>query len=573
MKVIPIKKSVFTLLILEAVILALITIILIFSLYRSYTHLIYTESSEVLCLYTIIAQSRLSRIEDLSYEILSNHSIQENMKTYTLSDSSYEKNLAKKTLYTQLFTRWVMDKNILSITFIFFDGDKVETSSRRNLDVTSEKIDNLIVLANQLDGSLQWKANIFGDNTLTLFRTINDISGDGFKPLGTLIINIDANYFLEHSFIHQKYMPSIFCVADGEILSESPFDIEPFEILGFMDSANPYDIVSVDREQYFISAKELNYTHWFLVYILPVKDILYNIRTINLIYILILSIVVTLVLFVGYQITDGITKPIIRLTKAIKVVENGDYTVALKEPDLDGKYGISEVVQLTKDFSDMVHKIDHLINEGYVKQLMIMEMRYKVLQQQINPHFLYNTLDTINWKAIEGSQTEISTMVRSLSKMLRGSVKDPDIITIRDAISFVEEYLTIQKMRFEERLEYHADILPETLNCKIPRLTLQPIVENCIIHNLEKYAAVCRISISSSLTNESIEICVEDNGRGADLLYVEKVLNGEAEAGNTSIGIRNIHERIRISFGEQYGLKVENVVPSGTKVIVHLPVS
>ena len=104
MKVIPIQKSVFTLLILEAVILALITIILIFSLYRSYTHLIYTESSEVLCLYTIIAQSRLSRIEDLSYEILSNHSIQENMKTYTLSDSSYEKNLAKNVIYAAVYT-------------------------------------------------------------------------------------------------------------------------------------------------------------------------------------------------------------------------------------------------------------------------------------------------------------------------------------------------------------------------------------------------------------------------------------------------------------------------------------
>ena len=181
-----------------------------------------------------------------------------------------------KTLYTQLFTRWVMDKNILSITFIFFDGDKVETSSRRNLDVTSEKIDNLIVLANQLDGSLQWKANIFGDNTLTLFRTINDISGDGFKPLGTLIINIDANYFLEHSFIHQKYMPSIFCVADGEILSESPFDIEPFEILGFMDSANPWYCFRRSGTVLYI-CKGVELHHWFLVYILPVY-ILYNIE-------------------------------------------------------------------------------------------------------------------------------------------------------------------------------------------------------------------------------------------------------------------------------------------------------
>ncbi|NLO38853.1 MAG: sensor histidine kinase [Ruminiclostridium sp.] len=574
MKVIPIKKGVFSLLILEAAILALATVIFSFRLYSSYTNLVYNESAEVLGLYTIVAQTRLSRIEELSFEILSNHTIQGNMKTYHLSDNSYEKNVAKKDLYTQLFTRWVMDKNILSISFIFTDGDTVETSSRRALTLSVQERKQLISLAAQTYGSLDWAANIAGENTITLYRSIKDISGDGFKPMGTLIINIDVNYLLENaSEVQQKYNPDIICVADGQILSNNPTYNSQTELLNFIDSKKAYNIITVNREQYFISIRGLGDKDWYLVYILPAKDILTNLRSTNLLYMMIFLVIVTLVLFIGYQITIGITRPIIRLTRAMKVVEKGDYSIALEEPETIEKYAVAEVMQLSRDFSEMVQKIDHLINEGYVKQLMIMEMRYKVLQQQINPHFLYNTLDTIHWKAVQSNHDEISKMVRALSNMLRGSIKVPDIIPLKEDISFVDDYITIQKMRFEQRLDYQESIPAALWRCNVPRLTLQPIVENCIIHNLEKYSTLCRIRISARVAADHAEIYVTDNGRGADLQHVEKVIRGEAEAGNNSIGLKNIHERIKISFGEQYGIIVENMDPSGTKVTVLLPLT
>jgi two-component system sensor histidine kinase YesM len=219
----------------------------------------------------------------------------------------------------------------------------------------------------------------------------------------------------------------------------------------------------------------------------------------------------------------------------------------------------------------MVRKIDYLINEVYAEKLLSMEMKYKILQQQINPHFLYNTLDTINWKAMENGNRDISAMVRSLSRMLRGSIKGPDAITVGEDLRFVENYILIQKLRFEERLVYTARVQPEVLSCGIPRVTLQPIVENCIIHNIEKHSGTYEIRIFSSYTPEYTEIVIDDDGQGVDPRHMELVLDGKADPADGSIGLRNINERIKMLFGERFGIRVENREPVGTRVTVTLP--
>ena len=126
-------------------------------------------------------------------------------------------------------------------------------------------------------------------------------------------------------------------------------------------------------------------------------------------------------------------------------------------------------------------------------------------------------------------------------------------------------------MRFEERLDFRSEIPPSVHSCKIPRLTLQPIVENCIIHNVEKYSQACQIRLISEVSDGKLKISVEDDGRGVDLHHIEMVLSGQVEATNTSIGLRNINERVKMAFGEGCGVSVENRVPTGTRVTVTLP--
>ncbi len=576
MKTIHIKNGFFTLLIFEAVIIGLVTFALMVNLYNIYTGLIYNESAEVLNLYTTIADSKLMDIEDISFEILSNRDIQKNLILYTSQASSYDQYNAVYNavsgLYTQLFSRWAMDESLISMSFIFLDGKRVDTGYRRLLSFTQGKYDELISLANKADGACGWVANIASENTVTLYRLIKDISGSGFKPLGVLLINVDAKYLLNYTSVaRQKYKPEITCIAGNQILSLNPAAINRTELYNFLDSKNTYDIVSYNGEMSFVSVKKSGYSGWYFVYMLSSVDILSNVYNINKIYIAVLLFIVILAVITGYGFTNAISRPLAKLADTMKVVEGGDYSAVSDINPHGGLFSITEVVQLSNNFTRMIKEIDHLINEGYVKQLTILEMRYKILQQQINPHFLYNTLDTINWKAINNGDKDISIMVRSLSGILRGSIKGADIITVREDMEFVEDYIAIQSIRFEERLKFTVDMIEGAYSCRIPRLTLQPIVENCIIHNLEKHSGICEILVVSAISEGLLAISIEDNGHGVDPQHIEMVLSGRAEAANSSIGLKNINERIRITFGEQYGIHVENRQPSGTKVTVLLP--
>jgi two-component system sensor histidine kinase YesM len=575
MRLIPVKKGLFTLLIMEAVVIAIVSIAFMVNLYDTYTNLVYRESAEVLSLHALIADAKLSEIESLSFEVLSNHDIQSNLTKYYDSSDLYGSYQAANDLYTQLFTRWIMNKSIVSISFVFLDGTRVDTGRLHIANLTGEPLDHVISVAREKNGSCGWVANMAGDNVITLYRLIRDISGNKFRPLGTLIMNVDASGFLATApVISEKYSPDIVCIAGDQVLSRAPLAVATQQVLDRRGNSNAWEIVRLGNELHFVSTKTLSHNDWSLVYMLSTRDLLSSINSINVFYTISLVLIVIVVVTIGYGFANAISRPLIRLTKAMGVVEAGDYTAALNDyvsdPQLP-QLGFTEVAQLSRGFSKMVQEIDRLVSEVYTRQLMIMEMKYKMLQQQINPHFLYNTLDTINWKATQLGNQEIPLMVRSLSKLLRGSVKGPDIIAVGEDLEFVEHYIRIQKMRFEDRLDFRSEIASCVHLCRIPRLTLQPIVENCIIHNVEKYSQACQIRLISEVSDGKLKISVEDDGRGVDLHHIEMVLSGQVEATNTSIGLRNINERVKMAFGEGCGVSVENRVPTGTRVTVTLP--
>lgn len=572
MTVIPIQKGLFTLLIFEALVIAIISIAFMVNLFNTYTNLVYRQSAEVLNLHSVITDAKLSEIEGLSFEILSNADIQENLTKYYDSGSSYDTYQAKNDLYTQLFTRCIMNKSIVSISFVFLNGDRVDTGRLQVANVSGEALDRVIEDAILKNGSCGWVANVAGDNIITLYRLIRDISGHNFRPLGTLIVNVAADLLFGYTpIVAENYEPDIFCVAGDQLLSENPTDVSLYDMSAVLNSPNSYDIVRLGNERYFVSTKKLAHNDWTLVYTVSTNDLLRSINSLNFFYTISLLATVFVIVLIGYAFANAISRPLTRLTKAMKMVEAGDYSAALNANGSATQFSVSEVQHLSRGFSRMVERIDHLIREVYAKQLLIMDMKYRILQQQVNPHFLYNTLDTINWKAAETGNREIPMIVKSLSKLLRGSIKGPDIITVKEDLEFVESYIYIQKTRFKERLQFHNQVSPTVYSCKIPRLTLQPIVENSIIHNLEKYSDPCEIWITASAADGILELSVIDNGKGIDLEHVEMILSGAIEAPSKSIGLRNIDQRIKMAFGEQYGIQVSNRIPQGAIITITLP--
>lgn len=231
-----------------------------------------------------------------------------------------------------------------------------------------------------------------------------------------------------------------------------------------------------------------------------------------------------------------------------------------------------EIGVLQRDFTIMIQKIDTLIKDDYTKQILIKDAQLKALQAQINPHFLYNTLDSINWMAKLNQQRDISVMVESLGNLLRSAIsgKEP-IITLKEEVQLLKDYLTIQKMRFGDRLQFQLEIDQQWLSLKIPKLILQPIVENSINYGLENTLGICRITVKAVPDSDCLNITVIDNGPGIPDELLKKLAQGEVKPKGSGIGLQNIDHRIKLIFGEEFGLSVTSELGVGTKVLIRIP--
>ena len=212
----------------------------------------------------------------------------------------------------------------------------------------------------------------------------------------------------------------------------------------------------------------------------------------------------------------------------MKEMENGNLSVQSSvniPPD-----SRDEIDILTKRFYSMAEEIDTLVNDNYKKVLLFRETQLKLLHSQIKPHFLYNTLETINWLAISKGQKQISAMVKALGNLLRNSIgKNQHVVTVAEELKLLEDYLLIQKNRFGEALEVSFDVERNLYSYSVLKMSLQIPVENSIKHVLEKNGGICRINISIEKNGDDLLLCVSDNGGGIPENIIDSIKNGEYE--------------------------------------------
>jgi len=316
---------------------------------------------------------------------------------------------------------------------------------------------------------------------------------------------------------------------------------------------------------------------WKIFGEVPIKEIMkdaYNIKnlTINMVEI---CVILSLVLFTF--LTDIITKPIRILKKQMLAAELGDLEVKV---NIAGK---DEFSDLGKSFNKMINKIKLLVENNIKEHEKLKKAELNIMQAQINPHFLYNSLDAIIWMAEGGDREKIIDLVTALSGFFRISLsKGADIITLEKEIEHCRNYLIIQKMRYGELLSYSFSVDENILNEKIIKITLQPIIENAIYHGIKNRKKGGHINISVyKISSDEIEILVEDNGKGIQedkLINLKESLlkindNSSYENSNQrSFGINNVNERIKLYFGEEYGIEIESVWNVGTRVKIKIPI-
>lgn len=323
-----------------------------------------------------------------------------------------------------------------------------------------------------------------------------------------------------------------------------------------------------DNGKRIITINPVNYTEWKTVGFSDMDEVISAKKNFQN-YIIMITIVGIILFFIlSTLVSSKISKPIIELKKSMKMVEAGNFDINVKIK------GESEVEELSESFNIMVLKIRQLMNQIVVEQEAKRKSELDALQSQINPHFLYNTLDSIVWMAENGNSQDVITMVTSLAKLFRISIsRGKNIISVAQEIEHAKNYLIIQKIRYKNKFEFDIKADEEVLKCRTLKLILQPIIENSIYHGIEYMVDEGRISISAEKYNNKLLFTVKDNGLGMTQDVVDKLLSKEFKKSKGSgVGVKNVHERIKLCFGAEYGIEIESELEMGTTVKLWLPI-
>lgn len=266
----------------------------------------------------------------------------------------------------------------------------------------------------------------------------------------------------------------------------------------------------------------------------------------------------------AYFITSGmVSSRIERLTHFMQEMQEGSMDMQMESDDRD------EIGMLYRGFGSMMKRIRTLINEVYLSKITQKEAELKALQAQINPHFLYNTLSLINWKALAAGEEDISRMTLALSTFYRTALnRGRNVLQVETELSNTRAYLEIQSMLHDGDFDYEIEAQTEILQCESLNLILQPLVENAIHHGIEeKTDGRGKITVRGWKEDNCVWFMVEDNGVGMEQEVADKILTMESKG----YGVRNVDERIRLCYGEKYAMKVESVVGKGTRMTIHFP--
>ncbi|NBD24932.1 cache domain-containing sensor histidine kinase [Paenibacillus glycinis] len=335
------------------------------------------------------------------------------------------------------------------------------------------------------------------------------------------------------------------------------------------DAGMSWNNATIGSGEHVVKTRAIENTDWTMVTAIPVSEIFrQSIRIRDLM--LVLMLVCGLLSYgLAYLITGATVKRILLLKKKMRLVQEGVLNVEVQSAIPD------EIGELADSFNHMVKRIRLLVQEQYQNGKEIKNLELKALQAQINPHFLYNTLEMINWKAIDNDVPDIAVISQSLAKFYKLSLnKGKDIVAVEDEINHIRAYVQIQNLRFDNKIKLDVRVAPELYACDILKLILQPLVENAIIHGIleARNSQEGTITVTGRLERGEIVLTVRDDGVGMPSEQAESLLaGGIADPDVQGYGIRNIDHRIKLCYGQEYGLAYRSSPGDGTEVEIRIP--
>lgn len=323
-------------------------------------------------------------------------------------------------------------------------------------------------------------------------------------------------------------------------------------------------VKQINKGNYQIIYNYSSKTKWYMMGVFSLDETLKSVVDIKN-YTLIISLVaLSLATSIALILAISIARPISHLRTLMKKAEEGDLTVQFREERQD------EIGDLGHSFNAMMVEINNLIQLVYKEQKSKREAELKMLQSQINPHFLYNTLDTIQWMAMDNESEEIIKIIEALTRVFRiGLSKGREMITLREEIQHVSSYLAIQRVRYSDRMDYTIDVEEGILEEYVPKLILQPLVENSIYHGVKEKRGQGHICIQGLKVGKQIHLIITDDGAGIEyekLRLIRERLGGIKREKIIGYGLFNVHERLQLTFADAYNMTIKSVLGKGTEI-------
>ncbi|MBZ4644574.1 MAG: putative signal transduction protein with a C-terminal ATPase domain [Clostridia bacterium] len=514
----------------------------------------------------------LQDVNDTSLHLLQNEQIRDFLK---LSENEPRENIHKYNIKIQQTVMYLLNskKYIHSVYIKGFNGITIDSKGiNYQMD---ESIKKQII---ELRGGRLWISDeiVNYDNTTTnvfsLVRIMNDINNISNK-LAIMKINIDEGQIsniYKDKIIGEK--GDFFIIdAQGKIISALNKDVlgnllQNELVNNMTDTAKDgYYKVKLNDQDFLVTYYHIDVTGWTLINLVPLEELLKENIVIQRVMLLgiITSFIICLIFVIIFTIK--VLGPLKQVRILMGSLENEDFDVSI---DISGN---DEIALLGSSFNKMSKRLKELMNVVYVAQIKQKEAELKALQAQINPHFLYNTLDTIYWMGRMENAFETSRLVEALSKLFRLSLnKGSEFTTVKNEVEHLKNYIIIQQKRYEGMIDFSINVSEETLDCRVVKLVIQPLVENAIYHGIEKKGESGKIDVSIRRHGDKLLYIITDDGNGADEKEINELLQ-KVEDNNRGFGIKNVNDRIKLYFGEEYGLKFYTIPSMGTKVVVTQP--
>lgn len=524
---------------------------------------LYCQTADSLSYFSDAVSTELNSASDLSKLLATNKSLQNELISYNATDDAMTRNTNSHNI-TSIFSSSIVD-SVIEFTIYPAAGGTI-TFGRDSSPESPEVIPELETAADAQNGGESWAISGREDGSVLCMRQIRRIDHLMLDNLGYLCVRVDLPYLVRQARTYRynaqqaNYSIYIYC-GDSVYYSLSSqsgapgkaFSVTPAEL-----QSNSFFISEKNGSKWFAVSRVLplvSQQSWHTVFVVDYNEIFHTIIITNSICFAAVFLSVLLAFAASGFFVRGISQRFDLLVTKMKRLKAGNFDVL----PVSRPYGNDELGLLNQYFDHMTVDFKKTIDDNYVKQLLLTRTQIKILENQINPHFLYNTLESIKWFARRCGEEHITVIAESLGTLLRTSLSNlEDAVPLGKELEVVKSYLQIQQIRFSDMLEAEFDIDEEALSARVPKMSIQPLVENAILHTRAETIDPCHILIRAKAKNGRAFISVTNNGPPIDTDILHKLKNCEASPSGNGIGLSNIEARLKMLFGEDCGLHFTN---------------